>query len=45
MKAELKKFGVELLPTAGIGAMQLALFEETGRSQTVGTDLHYRLSG
>lgn len=33
MKAELKKFGVELLPTAGIGAMQLALFEETAESQ------------
>ena len=33
MKAELKKRGVELLPTAGIGAMQLALFEETAESQ------------
>lgn len=33
MKAELKKFGVELLPTAGIGAMQLALFEETAEAK------------
>jgi len=33
MKAELKKFGVELLPTSGIGAMQLALFEETAEAK------------
>lgn len=33
MRAELKKFGVELLPTAGIGAMQLALFEETAETK------------
>lgn len=33
LKAELKKRGVTLLPTAGIGAMQLALFEETAESQ------------
>ncbi len=33
LKSELKKRGVTLLPTAGIGAMQLALFEETAESQ------------
>ena len=33
LKTELNKRGVTLLPTAGIGAMQLALFEETAESQ------------
>ncbi|MEC4722367.1 lysine--tRNA ligase [Noviherbaspirillum sp. CPCC 100848] len=33
VKAELKKFGVEPLATAGLGALQLALFEETAESQ------------
>ncbi len=33
LRAELKKFGVTLLPTAGIGALQLALFEETAEAQ------------
>ena len=33
MRAELKKFGVELLPTAGIGALQLAMFEETAEAK------------
>ncbi|RZI40985.1 lysine--tRNA ligase [Herbaspirillum sp. HC18] len=33
LRAELKKFGVEPLASAGIGALQLALFEETAESQ------------
>jgi lysyl-tRNA synthetase class 2 len=33
LKAELKKFGVEPLATAGLGALQLALFEETAEAQ------------
>ncbi|MBV8665323.1 MAG: lysine--tRNA ligase [Burkholderiaceae bacterium] len=33
IKAELKKFGVEPLSTAGLGALQLALFEETAEAQ------------
>ena len=33
MRAELKKFGVKLLPTAGIGALQLAMFEETAEAK------------
>ncbi|WP_420476453.1 lysine--tRNA ligase [Noviherbaspirillum sp. ST9] len=33
LRAELKKFGVEPLKNAGIGALQLALFEETAESQ------------
>ena len=33
LRAELKKFGVEPLATAGVGALQLALFEETAESQ------------
>jgi lysyl-tRNA synthetase class 2 len=33
LKAELKKFGVEPLATSGLGALQLALFEETAESQ------------
>ena len=33
LRAELKKFGVEPLANAGIGALQLALFEETAESQ------------
>ncbi|HEY7986824.1 MAG TPA: lysine--tRNA ligase [Methylophilaceae bacterium] len=33
IKTELKKFGVEPLAHAGLGALQLALFEETAESQ------------
>jgi lysyl-tRNA synthetase class 2 len=33
LKIELKKFGVKLVSTAGLGAHQLALFEETAESQ------------
>jgi lysyl-tRNA synthetase class 2 len=33
LKAELKKFGVEPFANAGIGALQLALFEETAEAQ------------
>ena len=33
VKAELKKFGVEPFATAGLGALQLALFEETAEAQ------------
>ncbi|OWW22289.1 lysine--tRNA ligase [Noviherbaspirillum denitrificans] len=33
LRTELKKFGVEPLANAGIGALQLALFEETAESQ------------
>lgn len=33
LRAELKKFGVKLLPTAGVGALQLALFEETAEAK------------
>jgi lysyl-tRNA synthetase class 2 len=33
LKTELKKFGVEPLATAGLGALQLALFEETAEAQ------------
>jgi lysyl-tRNA synthetase class 2 len=33
IKAELKKFGVKPFATAGLGALQLALFEETAESQ------------
>ena len=33
LRQELKKFGVEPLANAGIGALQLALFEETAESQ------------
>ncbi|HYD97086.1 MAG TPA: lysine--tRNA ligase [Noviherbaspirillum sp.] len=33
LRAELKKFGVQPLANAGIGALQLALFEETAESQ------------
>ncbi|HYD79326.1 MAG TPA: lysine--tRNA ligase [Paucimonas sp.] len=33
LKAELKKFGVTPLSTAGLGALQLALFEETAEAQ------------
>ena len=33
LKAELKKFGVKPFATAGLGALQLALFEETAESQ------------
>jgi lysyl-tRNA synthetase, class II len=33
IKAELKKFGVKPLATAGLGALQLALFEETAEAQ------------
>lgn len=33
LKAELAKFGVKPLATAGLGALQLALFEETAESQ------------
>lgn len=33
LRTELKKFGVQLLPTAGVGALQLALFEETAEAK------------
>ena len=33
LRQELKKFGVEALPHLGLGALQLALFEETAESQ------------
>ncbi|MBI3713578.1 MAG: lysine--tRNA ligase [Burkholderiales bacterium] len=33
IKAELKKFGVNPFATAGLGALQLALFEETAEAQ------------
>jgi lysyl-tRNA synthetase, class II len=33
LKAELKKFGVKPFATAGVGALQLALFEETAEAQ------------
>ncbi|HEX2530631.1 MAG TPA: lysine--tRNA ligase [Burkholderiaceae bacterium] len=33
LRIELKKFGVEPLPSAGVGALQLALFEETAEAQ------------
>jgi lysyl-tRNA synthetase class 2 len=33
IKEELKKFGVKPLATAGLGALQLALFEETAEAQ------------
>ncbi|MGV8898235.1 MAG: lysine--tRNA ligase [Burkholderiaceae bacterium] len=33
IKAELKKFGVQPFASAGLGALQLALFEETAESQ------------
>jgi len=33
LKTELKKFGVDPLATSGLGALQLALFEETAESQ------------
>jgi lysyl-tRNA synthetase class 2 len=33
IKTELKKFGVKPFATAGLGALQLALFEETAESQ------------
>ena len=33
LKAELAKFGVKPIATAGLGALQLALFEETAESQ------------
>jgi lysyl-tRNA synthetase class 2 len=33
IKQELKKFGVEPFATAGLGALQLALFEETAEAQ------------
>ncbi|WP_151637236.1 lysine--tRNA ligase [Noviherbaspirillum aerium] len=33
LKSELKKFGVEPFANAGLGALQLALFEETAESQ------------
>ncbi len=33
LRAELKKFGVEPLASAGLGALQLSLFEETAESQ------------
>jgi lysyl-tRNA synthetase class 2 len=33
IKAELKKFGVKPFATAGLGALQLALFEETAEGQ------------
>ncbi|RJF98273.1 lysine--tRNA ligase [Noviherbaspirillum saxi] len=33
LKAELKKFGVAPFATAGLGALQLALFEETAEAQ------------
>jgi lysyl-tRNA synthetase, class II len=33
LRAELKKFGIEALPHLGLGALQLALFEETAEAQ------------
>lgn len=33
LRTELKKFGVEAMPHHGLGALQLALFEETAESQ------------
>lgn len=33
LRSELKKFGVDALPHLGLGALQLALFEETAESQ------------
>jgi lysyl-tRNA synthetase class 2 len=33
LRSELKKFGVDPMTSAGVGAMQLALFEETAESQ------------
>ena len=33
LRAELKKFGLEPLPHLGLGALQLALFEETAEAQ------------
>jgi lysyl-tRNA synthetase, class II len=33
LRAELKKFGIDALPHLGLGALQLALFEETAESQ------------
>ena len=33
LRTELKKFGVDPIKTAGLGALQLALFEETAESQ------------
>jgi lysyl-tRNA synthetase class 2 len=33
LRAELKKFGVDPIASAGIGALQLALFEETAEAQ------------
>jgi lysyl-tRNA synthetase class 2 len=33
LKAELQKFGIKPFATAGLGALQLALFEETAESQ------------
>ena len=33
LRTELKKFGVEPIKTAGLGALQLALFEETAEAQ------------
>jgi lysyl-tRNA synthetase, class II len=33
LRTELKKFGVDALPHLGLGALQLALFEETAESQ------------
>ena len=33
LRKELKKFGVDALPHLGLGALQLALFEETAESQ------------
>ncbi|HJW55387.1 MAG TPA: lysine--tRNA ligase [Burkholderiaceae bacterium] len=33
LKAELKKFGITPLSTSGLGALQLALFEETAEAQ------------
>jgi lysyl-tRNA synthetase class 2 len=33
LRAELKKFGVDPVATAGLGALQLALFEETAEAQ------------
>jgi lysyl-tRNA synthetase class 2 len=33
LRAEMKKFGIDALPHLGLGALQLALFEETAESQ------------
>ena len=33
LRTELRKFGVKLLPTVGVGALQLALFEETAEAK------------